>query len=137
MISQRETHLVAQTTIKGAGFTLHLNTNRPTETPFDANKTAKNQEELSDEEDEGTESRHTFCHADYREAVVNMMERHYRAHPVIPGYAASDPRAIKRWAVQQMYSFCTKHGLPEVWAHLGKIGIERVDGSYGHVRFMT
>lgn len=106
----------AQTTIKG--FTLHLNANPPTETPFEANKTAENQKELSDEEDEGTESRHTFCHADYREAIVNMMERHYCAHPVIPGYAAPDPRAIKRWAVQQMYGFCTKHGLPEVWAYL-------------------
>ena len=85
----------AQTTIKGAGFILHLSTNPPTETPFEANKTAGSQEELSDEEDEGTESQHTFCHADYHKAIVNMMEQHYCAHPVIPGYVAPDPRAIK------------------------------------------
>ena len=64
------------------------------------------------------ESRHTFCHADYRKAIVNMMERHYCAHPVIPGYAVPDPRAIKRWVVQKMYSFYTEHELPEVWAYL-------------------
>ena len=40
----------AHTTILGAGFTLRLNTNPPTPTPFEANKTAENQKELSDEE---------------------------------------------------------------------------------------
>ena len=108
----------SQTTIKGAGFILHLNTNPSTKTPFEANKTAGSQEELSDKEDEGTESQHTSCHADYHKAIVNMMEQHYCAHLVIPGYAALDPRAIKRWAVQQIYNLCTKHGLPEVWAYL-------------------
>lgn len=47
-----------------------------------------------------------------------MMERHYCAHRIIPGYAAPNPAAIKQWAVQQMYGFCVKNELPEVWAYL-------------------
>jgi hypothetical protein len=63
---------------------------------------------------------------------VNMMERHYCAHPVIPGYPTPDPRAIKRWAVFVSSMNYQRYGLT-----LGKTGIERVDGSYGHVRLTT
>lgn len=73
-------------------------------------------------EDEGgveeTKTRRTFCPAAFREPIVTMMEKHYCAHPLLPGYAHPSPEGIKRWAVTQMYKFCVKHGLPEVWAYL-------------------
>jgi len=62
--------------------------------------------------------RHTFCPKIYREDIVNMMERHYCAHPLIPGYAPPSSDGIKKWAVQQIYQYCLNNGLPEVWAYL-------------------
>jgi hypothetical protein len=47
-----------------------------------------------------------------------MMERHLCAHPLIPGYSAPSREGIKEWAVKQMYEFCVKHDLREVWAYL-------------------
>ncbi|KAH8985839.1 hypothetical protein EDB86DRAFT_2832928 [Lactarius hatsudake] len=72
-----------------------------------------------DEPDEETTSgRRTFCPIEYREAVVDMMERHFCAHPLIPGYSAPTPEGIKAWAVKQMYSLCVRHDLPNLWAYL-------------------
>ncbi|KAJ7625689.1 hypothetical protein FB45DRAFT_979820 [Roridomyces roridus] len=59
-----------------------------------------------------------FCPAEYRDAIINMMERHYCAHPLLPGYAHPSREGIKRWAVSQMYKFCVENDLPEVWAYL-------------------
>ncbi|KAJ7238382.1 hypothetical protein C8J57DRAFT_1566088 [Mycena rebaudengoi] len=67
---------------------------------------------------EDTRHRHTFCPARLREPIINMMEKHYCAHPLLPGYAPPNPEGIKRWAVAQMYKFCVEHGLREVWAYL-------------------
>ncbi|KAF7354458.1 SWIM-type domain-containing protein [Mycena venus] len=75
----------------------------------------------SGEDEEGkeeTKTRRTFCPASYRESIINMMERHYCAHPLLPGSAHPSPEGIKRWAVTQMYKFCVEHGLREVWAYL-------------------
>jgi hypothetical protein len=71
-----------------------------------------------DEENDGNQDRRTFCAATHRDTIINMIEQHYCAHPLIPGYAAPDPGAIKRWAVQKMYYFCEKNDLREVWAYL-------------------
>jgi hypothetical protein len=80
---------------------------------------AKPADEISDDdENDGNPERRTFCPAAHRDAIINMIEQHYCAHPLIPGYAAPDPGAIKRWAVQKMYCFCEKHDLREVWAYL-------------------
>ncbi|KAJ6586656.1 hypothetical protein B0H10DRAFT_1832240 [Mycena sp. CBHHK59/15] len=62
--------------------------------------------------------RRTFCPADYRDPIVKMMEKHYCAHPLLPGYAHPSPEGIRRWAVLQMYKFCLEHDLREVWAYL-------------------
>jgi hypothetical protein len=72
-----------------------------------------------DEEDEGKQrTRHTFCPARYREPIISMMEKHYCAHPLLPGYAVLTREGIRYWAVLQIYKFCVEHGLPEVWACL-------------------
>ena len=47
-----------------------------------------------------------------------MMATHLCAHLLIPGYAHPSPEGIQYWAVQQMYNFCVKHDLREVWAYL-------------------
>ncbi|KAJ7697483.1 hypothetical protein B0H17DRAFT_870000, partial [Mycena rosella] len=72
----------------------------------------------SEEEEEQKKTRHTFCPPSYREPIISMMEKHFCAHPLLPGYAEPSPEGIKRWAVQQMYKFCVEHGLPEVWAYV-------------------
>jgi hypothetical protein len=74
--------------------------------------------EVSENEDEGKQTRRTFCPPLYRVPIVDMMERHYCAHPIILGYAAPNPAAIRRWAVHQIYNFCVTNELPEVWAYL-------------------
>ncbi|KAJ7043906.1 hypothetical protein C8F04DRAFT_894863, partial [Mycena alexandri] len=59
-----------------------------------------------------------FCPAVYRDPILTMMERHYCAHPLLPGNSHPSPEGIKRWAVSQMYKFCVEHDLREVWAYL-------------------
>ena len=82
--------------IQGAGFILCLAPNTSADPPKESN-------DLSNSvEDEGNEQ-HIFCPAAYQETIINMMERHYCTHPMIPGYAALDASAIKLWAVKQMY----------------------------------
>lgn len=73
---------------------------------------------INDDDDDEKEDRRTFCPPLYREAIIKMMERHYCAHPSIPGSCPPDTILIKRWVVQCMYDFCVKHERPEVWVYL-------------------
>jgi len=110
--------------IQGVGFRLVIAPTHPmpnkkvTEDGEDAVAVEENDPTVVSDEDEGKEGHRTFCPAVFRDSVVNMIERHYCAHPLIPGYGPPDAIGIKRWAVQQMYNFCFKHELPEVWAYL-------------------
>ena len=47
--------------------------------------------------------------SDLRDVVVNLIERHFCAHPLIPGYLAPDPVSIRRWAVKKIYKFYQEH----------------------------
>ena len=69
-------------------------------------------------EEEESDLRRTFCSFEFRTQIVDMMERHLCTHPLIPGYSAPSREGIKEWAVKQMYEFCVKHDLREVWAYL-------------------
>ncbi|KAF7793917.1 hypothetical protein EIP86_005039 [Pleurotus ostreatoroseus] len=60
----------------------------------------------------------TFCPAEHREHIINLMERHLCAHPLIPGYSHPSKEGIREWAVKDMYTFCVKNDLREVWAYL-------------------
>jgi hypothetical protein len=62
--------------------------------------------------------RHTFCPLNLRDLIIKLVEGHFCAHPLIPGYSAPTPKGIRAWAVKQMYEFCYKHDLREVWAYL-------------------
>ena len=102
--------------IQGNGFTLRV---LKSIAPASLDKATEDEdEEISEDEDGKKKTQRTFCPIDNREPIINMIERHYCTHPLIPGYAAPDPISIKRWAVQQMYNYCVKHELPEVWAYL-------------------
>jgi hypothetical protein len=75
-------------------------------------------EEECENEDVEKKARHTFCPDELRSQVVEMMERHLCAHPLIPGYSAPVPEGIKEWAVMQTYQFCEAHDLPNLWTYL-------------------
>jgi hypothetical protein len=62
--------------------------------------------------------RRLFCPKDLHEEIKKMMTRHQDAHPLIPGYAKSTADGIRWWATKQMYQFCERHNLPEVWAYM-------------------
>ena len=64
------------------------------------------------------EDTRTFCPLEYCDDIINMMEQHFCAHPLIPGYSHPSPQGIREWAVKQMYEFCVKHHLYEAWAYL-------------------
>lgn len=69
-------------------------------------------------EEEDICSSKTFCPAAYHEPIINMMEFHLCTHPLIPGECAPLKEGIRIWAVKQMYNFCYKYKLWEVWAYL-------------------
>lgn len=69
-------------------------------------------------DEETTNGQHTFCPIEFRAAIVDLMEHHFCAHPLIPGYSAPTPNGIKAWAVKQMYQFCIHRDLPNIWAYL-------------------
>ena len=75
-------------------------------------------ENESDGDNETANGRRTFCPVEHRDALVQMMEQHLCAHPLIPGYSAPTPEGIKAWAVKQTYEFCTVRELPNLWAYL-------------------
>ena len=59
-----------------------------------------------------------FCPPDLREAVIELIKKHFCAHPLIPGYSAPDPLSIRHWVVKRIYEFCQDQNLPELWAYL-------------------
>ncbi|KIJ26521.1 hypothetical protein M422DRAFT_272397 [Sphaerobolus stellatus SS14] len=59
-----------------------------------------------------------FCPEIYHDLIINMMERHYCAHPLIPGVCAPTSQGIRYWAVKEMYNLCVTHGLHECWGYL-------------------
>ena len=75
-------------------------------------------EDEPDADEETMAGRRTFCPLEHRDTIVEMMERHFCAHPLIPGYSTPTPEGIKAWAVQQLYEFCVQHNLRNLWAYL-------------------
>ncbi|KAF9021704.1 hypothetical protein BDZ89DRAFT_1163620 [Hymenopellis radicata] len=63
-------------------------------------------------------SKRTFCPKEYRTEIAGLIERHYCAHPFIPGEAHPSTAAIYEWAVRMMYAYCVERDLREVWAYL-------------------
>ncbi|KAL0574775.1 hypothetical protein V5O48_007186 [Marasmius crinis-equi] len=82
---------------------------KPQETPTQPSPT------LDPDENEG---KRVFCPRHLRQSVLDMIGRHYCAHPMIPGYSAPTPEGIRYWAVKEMYQFCYGNDLRELWAYL-------------------
>jgi hypothetical protein len=59
-----------------------------------------------------------FCPERYRDAILELIEKHFCAHPLIPGYCPPNPTDIRKWAVRHMYHYCQDNDLQEVWAYL-------------------
>jgi hypothetical protein len=64
------------------------------------------------------EKRAIFCPEDVRAGVVARMERHFCAHPLLPGTCAPTAADIRFWAVKSMYDYCAEHDLPKLWAYM-------------------
>jgi hypothetical protein len=105
--------------IRGEGFRLSIpGTHLPITEERDVNERTQESAVSVYGEDEEEEGQRTFCPLLYRESIISMMEKHYCAHPTIPGSSRPDARSIKKWAVQRVYNFCSKHELPDVWVYL-------------------
>jgi hypothetical protein len=79
--------------IQGNGFTLCV---LKSIAPADFEDTAENDSENDSENEAGKKkAQHTFSPTDDHEPIINIIEWHYCAHPVIPGYTAPDPVSIK------------------------------------------
>jgi hypothetical protein len=79
---------------------------------------AEPEEETSESEPEEKDVGRTFCPLDNRQPIIDMMETHYCAHPLIPGYSHPSAEGINYWAVKEMYNYCHVNDLREVWAYL-------------------
>ena len=66
---------------------------------------------VKDDISNGDTSRRVFCPLKHHEAIVEMIEAHLCAHPLIPGYSHPSPDGICEWAVKQMYQFCVSFNL--------------------------
>ncbi|KAL0569697.1 hypothetical protein V5O48_012270 [Marasmius crinis-equi] len=63
---------------------------------------------------------YTFCPAPHRKQLLHLFTRHFCQHPFFPNRQGEKRTAatIKRDAAWEMYSFCKKRGLREVWAYM-------------------
>lgn len=92
----------------------------PVISPYTSDDENKNTDtDGSDAEVEGdSHGSRKFCPVDLRESVTSLVTAHFCAHPSIPGYARPSDVGIRWWAVQEMYNFCVRNNLPELWAYM-------------------
>ncbi|KAJ3979858.1 hypothetical protein F5890DRAFT_1632026 [Lentinula detonsa] len=86
--------------------------------PVPPTSSTQHSNDPSVKEEVDTRTTWVFCPPELREAVINKMDAHRHAHPLIPGYADPSPEGIYLWAVRRMYKFCIDHDLRELWAYL-------------------
>ena len=63
---------------------------------------------------------YVFCPAPHRKQILHLFTKHFCQHPIFPerhekGLSAKE---IRRAAVFEMYEFCEKRGLREVWGYM-------------------
>ncbi|TFK97021.1 hypothetical protein BDV98DRAFT_485386, partial [Pterulicium gracile] len=61
-----------------------------------------------------------FCPEELQDVVLAMVKWHYCAHLSIGRTLTWTKEGIHSWAVKNMYQFCIKHKLPELWACMWK-----------------
>lgn len=107
-----DTHLALQDAARAPKVRLIVKS--PDETTL---ATGESEEDVDNNEPQ-SRSRRIFCPDEYRKEIEDMMEQHYCAHPLIPGYSSPTPDGIREWAAREAYHFCIERDLPEVWAYL-------------------
>jgi hypothetical protein len=72
--------------------------------------------------DEGKEISHgnqrQFCPPELRQPLIDMVEFHFCTHSSVPGLSAPNKEGIRWWAVKQIWEFCVKYDLRELWAYM-------------------
>jgi hypothetical protein len=63
---------------------------------------------------------YVFCPATHRKQILHLFTRHFCQHPIFPQRheKSLDAKEIRREAVFEMYDFCKKRGLREVWGYM-------------------
>ena len=47
-----------------------------------------------------------FCPKRYCDTILELIEKHFCAHPLIPSYCPPNPMDIHKWAVRRVYHYC-------------------------------
>ncbi|KAK0494167.1 hypothetical protein EDD18DRAFT_1077894, partial [Armillaria luteobubalina] len=63
---------------------------------------------------------YVFCPAAHRKQLLHLFTKHFCTHTLFPGRDGVNRTSskIECDAVYEMYTFCTCHGLTEVWAYM-------------------
>ena len=63
---------------------------------------------------------YVFCPATHRKQILHLFTKHFCQHPIFPERheESLDAKRIRREAVFEMYEFCKKRGLREVWGYM-------------------
>jgi hypothetical protein len=63
---------------------------------------------------------YVFCPATHRKQILHLFTKHFCQHPIFPERheKSLDTNQIRREAVFDMYDFCKKRGLREVWGYI-------------------
>ena len=63
---------------------------------------------------------YVFCPAVHRQQILHLFTKHFCQHPIFPERHGSSltADAIRRNAVKEMYDFCKRRNLREVWGYL-------------------
>ncbi|KAF7333353.1 SWIM-type domain-containing protein [Mycena venus] len=86
----------------------------PTDVTNTQKPTRRNPVAMEIDDSDDTPGQHTFCPVEFHQPIVDFMEVHLCAHPLIPGYSHPSLEGIRSWAVRQAYTFCFEHNLREV-----------------------
>jgi len=67
-----------------------------------------------------TDTKYTFCPAAHRKQLLKIFTKHYCRHPFFPDRNGTfhTAKQIRYICVHEMYHFCKRRGLREVWAYL-------------------
>jgi hypothetical protein len=67
---------------------------------------------------ENAAPKHEFCPANLRKTFVEMVETHFCGHISIQGPSGMTKEGIREWAVRELWNFCMKNDLRELWAYM-------------------
>ncbi len=102
--------------------------------PVMSQPTEEGDDEEGDEDErekEGSPCR-VFCPNEHRSAILQLIQTAFCAHPLIPGYAASDRRRYTNGRLMPCMFSAVTMIFRRSGRIYGRIGCELVDGSSGH-----